>query len=117
MDHPLSSPALAQADFWLFPELKSVLKAKRSSDLEDIKSSVKKGLHIFMFRILKTVLNNGRSAGNIIKNWREIILKNSMLQISAALNIIFFFKIGLESYLPFWKIEFRIQGFENMQVH
>jgi hypothetical protein len=37
MDHPPYSPDLAAADFWLFPELKSVLKAKRFSDLEDIK--------------------------------------------------------------------------------
>jgi transposase len=41
-DHPPYSPDLAPADFWLFPELKSVLKAKRFSDLEDIKSSVGK---------------------------------------------------------------------------
>jgi histone-lysine N-methyltransferase SETMAR len=37
MDHPLYSPDLAPADFWLFPELRSVLKAKRFSDVEDIK--------------------------------------------------------------------------------
>jgi histone-lysine N-methyltransferase SETMAR len=42
MDHPPYSPELAQADFWLFPKLKSVLKGKRFSDVEDIKSSVKK---------------------------------------------------------------------------
>jgi histone-lysine N-methyltransferase SETMAR len=39
MDHPPYSPDLASADFWLFPELKRVLKAKRSTDLEDIKPS------------------------------------------------------------------------------
>jgi histone-lysine N-methyltransferase SETMAR len=44
MDHPPYSPDLAPADFWLFPKLKSVLKGKRSSDVEDIKSSVKKKL-------------------------------------------------------------------------
>jgi hypothetical protein len=33
---------LAPADFWLSPKLKSVLKAERFSDVEDIKSSVKK---------------------------------------------------------------------------
>jgi hypothetical protein len=42
MDHPSYSPDLAPADFWLFPKLKSVLKEKRSSDVEDIKSSLKK---------------------------------------------------------------------------
>jgi histone-lysine N-methyltransferase SETMAR len=41
MDHPPYSPDLSAADFCLFPELKSVLKGKCISDLEDIKSSVK----------------------------------------------------------------------------
>jgi hypothetical protein len=47
MDHPLYSLDLAPPDFWLFPELKSVLKGKRSSDIEDIKSSVKTILTYF----------------------------------------------------------------------
>jgi hypothetical protein len=38
MDHPPYSPALAPGDFWLFPKFKSVLKEKRFSDVEDIKS-------------------------------------------------------------------------------
>jgi hypothetical protein len=42
MDHPPFSPDLAPAHIWLFSELKSVLKAKRFTDLEDIKSSVEK---------------------------------------------------------------------------
>jgi hypothetical protein len=42
MEHPPYSPDLAPADFWLFPELQSVLKGKRSSDVEVIKPSVKK---------------------------------------------------------------------------
>jgi hypothetical protein len=37
MDHPPNLPDLAPADFWLFPELKSVLRAKRFSDVDDIK--------------------------------------------------------------------------------
>jgi histone-lysine N-methyltransferase SETMAR len=53
MDHPPYSPDLAPAHFWLFPKLKSVLKGKRFSDVQDInKSSVK----IFLFMILKAVL-------------------------------------------------------------
>jgi hypothetical protein len=35
---------------------------------------------------LKTVFNNGRSAGNIVKNWREITLKNCRLLITADLK-------------------------------
>jgi hypothetical protein len=42
MDHLPYSPDLVPDDFWLFPKLKSVLKGKRFSDVEDINSSVKK---------------------------------------------------------------------------
>jgi hypothetical protein len=48
----------------------------------------------FLFMILKTVLNNGRSAENIVKNLREITLKNCKLLIFAAVEI------HLETYLP-----------------
>jgi hypothetical protein len=41
MDHLLYSPDLAPDDFWLFPELKSVLKGKCFSNIEDINLSVK----------------------------------------------------------------------------
>jgi hypothetical protein len=76
----------APADFWLFPKFKSMLKGERFSEAEAIKSMCENFL-TFFFRIFKTVLNSGRSAGNILKNWREITLKNSMLLISAALKI------------------------------
>jgi hypothetical protein len=84
VDHPPYSPDLAPADFWLFPKLESLLERKRFSDVEDIKSSGKKML-AFLLRILKIVLNNGRSAGNIVKNWREIALKMSRLLIYVQL--------------------------------
>jgi transposase len=42
MDHSPYSPDLAPAHFWLFPKLKSMLKGNRFSDLQDIKSFVKK---------------------------------------------------------------------------
>jgi hypothetical protein len=44
---------------------------------------VKKNFDKFLFRVLKTVLNNAEVPG-IVRNWREIILKNSRLLISAA---------------------------------
>jgi hypothetical protein len=44
MDDPPYSPELAPSDFWLFPNLKSVLKGKCFSNFEDIKSTVKKML-------------------------------------------------------------------------
>jgi hypothetical protein len=72
----------------VFPELKSVLKGKHFSDFGDIKSSVKNFWQTFVFRILKTVLDNGRSAGNIVKKWREITLKYSRLLTSASVKII-----------------------------
>jgi hypothetical protein len=87
MDHPQYSPELALPDFWLFSELRSVLNGKWTSDVEDIKSSVRKFWQTFLFRILKTVLKSCRSAGNSVKNWREINLKNSRLLISTALKI------------------------------
>jgi histone-lysine N-methyltransferase SETMAR len=42
MDHPPYSPDLAPADFWLLPDLRSVLKGKRFSDVEYITLCVKK---------------------------------------------------------------------------
>jgi histone-lysine N-methyltransferase SETMAR len=42
MEHPPCSPDLAPTDFWLFAKLKRVLKGKRFSDVEDIKSEEKK---------------------------------------------------------------------------
>jgi hypothetical protein len=36
MYHPPYFPDLTPADFWLFPELKIVLKGKRFSDIENI---------------------------------------------------------------------------------
>jgi hypothetical protein len=86
MDHPLYSPGLASADFSLLPELKSVLKGKRFLGIEDIKSSVKK-IEGLLFRVSKTVLNNGRSAGNIVKNWGQTTLKYCRLLIFTALKI------------------------------
>jgi hypothetical protein len=74
MDYSTYSPVLAVS--------------KTQNNVEDIKSLVKQIL-TFLFRILKTVLNNGQSAGNIVKNWREITFKNSRLSISASLKIHF----------------------------
>jgi hypothetical protein len=74
MDHLPYSPDLAPTYFWLFSKLKSVLKGKRFSDIEDLKSSVKKIL-TFLFSILKTVLNDGQGDGNIAQNLWEITEK------------------------------------------
>jgi hypothetical protein len=41
-DHKLYSPDLAPTDYWLFSKLKSVLKGKSFSDIEDVKLSAKK---------------------------------------------------------------------------
>jgi hypothetical protein len=46
LEYPAHSPDLAPAHFWLFPELMSVLKEKRSSDVQDIKSYVKRILTV-----------------------------------------------------------------------
>jgi hypothetical protein len=36
-DHPRYSPDLASADFWIFPEFKSVLKGKCFLDIKGVK--------------------------------------------------------------------------------
>jgi transposase len=104
VNHPPYSPDLAPDDFWLFPKLKSFLKGKRFSDIEDIKSSAKNFLPTLLFRNLKTALDNCRIPGNIVKNWREIPLKNSRLLISAVLKINKKNSLGI--YLP--NLYFRI---------
>jgi hypothetical protein len=43
-DHALYSPDLAPAGFWVFPELKIVLKGKRFSDAEESETSVNKNV-------------------------------------------------------------------------
>jgi hypothetical protein len=45
MDYPLYSPDLGPADLWLLPKLKSLLKGKHFSDIEHIKSYVKKKMY------------------------------------------------------------------------
>jgi hypothetical protein len=67
VDNPPYSPNLAPPDFWLYPNLKSLLKINRYSGVEDIKSALKKNRQTFVFRILKTGLNNGRSLENMVK--------------------------------------------------
>jgi histone-lysine N-methyltransferase SETMAR len=42
MNHPPHSPELTRVASWVFPKLKSVLKEKRFSDVEDIISAKKK---------------------------------------------------------------------------
>jgi hypothetical protein len=42
VDHPPDSPDFVPADFWLLPKLKSVLKAKCFSDVENTELPVKK---------------------------------------------------------------------------
>jgi hypothetical protein len=70
-----------------------VLKGKRFSDVEDIKLKSKlshlwkKKFDTILFRIVKSVLSDGRSTGNFVKNWREITLKKIWVLICAALKI------------------------------
>jgi hypothetical protein len=86
MDYPPYCPGLAPGDFWMFPKLRRVLKGKRSLDIEDIKSSVKISSTDISVQDFRNCLDNGQSAGTIVKNWREIPLKNIRLLISAALK-------------------------------
>jgi hypothetical protein len=64
-----------------------VLEGNHSLDVEGIKSSVKRISTDIPLQNVKNTLHKGRNAGNIVKNWRKITLKNSRLLISAALEI------------------------------
>jgi hypothetical protein len=77
----------APADLWLLPKFKIVPKGKCFSDVEDVKSSVKKIL-TYSCSGFQKLLNIGRRAGNIVKNWREITLKNSRLLIKLVSKLI-----------------------------
>jgi hypothetical protein len=52
-----------------------------------------------MFKILKSYINHGYSAGNIVKNWKEITLKYVTLVISAALKKQHFKNLGLDLFV------------------
>jgi hypothetical protein len=54
VDDPPTSPYLAATDLCLFAELKIVLKGKRLSDIDDIKSSVKKKLRDILVQDFKS---------------------------------------------------------------
>jgi hypothetical protein len=82
------SHGLAPADFWLFPELKSVLKGKHFLDIEDIKSPVKKNLTDIPVQDFKNCFDQWSKCWEHYEDWREITLKNCRLLISAALKIL-----------------------------
>jgi hypothetical protein len=56
--HPLYSPDLAPADFFLYPTVKTALK-RRFQDVDDIKKNVMDELNtLFLWRPLLTVFKN-----------------------------------------------------------
>jgi hypothetical protein len=45
VQQPLYSPDMAPCDFWLFPQLKTVLKGKRFEDIDAIQKNATSTLH------------------------------------------------------------------------
>jgi hypothetical protein len=54
IQQPPYSPDRAPCDFWLFPQLKMVLKGKRFDDIETIQANTTKYLEIIMKNSYKT---------------------------------------------------------------
>ena len=44
LEHPVYSPDLAPSDFFLFPEIKEILKGRHFDDIDDITSNTKAAL-------------------------------------------------------------------------
>jgi hypothetical protein len=68
MDHPPYSPDLAPANVCLSPELKRVCLKKSASRTLKILNNMRGGATGIPVQEFKTVLNNGRSAGNTVKD-------------------------------------------------
>jgi hypothetical protein len=66
-----------------------MLKGKHFFDTKNLIHPWTKCWHTILFRILKSILDNGQSTRNNVKHWREIALKNSRVPISTAIKIDF----------------------------
>jgi hypothetical protein len=64
-DQPPCSPGLAAADFLSVPELMAVFKGKGSSDVDDIKSSVKTLMTDILLRPLRALLTTAEGLGKL----------------------------------------------------
>jgi hypothetical protein len=67
MDNPPYAPNFAPPDFWLYPNLKSLLTLYRYSGVEGIRSALKKKSADIHVQDFKNWFNNGRSLENILK--------------------------------------------------
>jgi hypothetical protein len=63
IQQPPYSPDRAPRDFWLFPQLKMVLKGKSFDDIETIQANTTKDLKKIPKNSYKNVSNSGRTAG------------------------------------------------------
>jgi hypothetical protein len=68
------SPDMAPCDFWLFPQVKTVLKGKRFEDIDAIQKNATSTLHTIP-KTFKNVSCSGRTAGSRVSAHKESILK------------------------------------------
>jgi len=66
---------MAPCDFWLFPQLKTVLKGKRFEAIDAIKKNVMSTLNTIPKTLSKNVSSSGRTAGSSVSAHKESILK------------------------------------------
>jgi hypothetical protein len=56
LEHPVYSPDLAPSDFFLFPKIKEILKAKHFDDIDDIRSNITAALKAIPQNLLQNCL-------------------------------------------------------------
>ena len=94
---PSYSPDLVPCDFWLFPKLKSPLKAKRFQTIHGIWKIWWASWWRFQPRILQSVLNSGRDTENCVTSqgayfegdW-GIIVSHAVFLVSSSINVSMF---------------------------
>jgi len=68
------SSDMAPCDFWLFPQLKTVLKGKKFEDIDAIKTNTST-LNTIPNTLYKNISTSGRTAGSNVSAHKESILK------------------------------------------
>jgi len=75
VQQPPYSPDMTPCDFWLFPQLKTVMKGKRFEDIDAIKKNATSTLNTIPKDSFKNVSSSGRTAGSSVSAHKESILK------------------------------------------
>jgi hypothetical protein len=75
VQQPPYSPDMAACDFWLFPQLKTVLKVKRFEDITQFRRMRRVRCTPFQKTLSKNVPCSGRTAGSSVSAHKESILR------------------------------------------